>query len=635
VTTTAAGRWVPPLLAAQTPAKAPQTPTAVQGTFDELGTPLSCVTFVVVDLETTGGSPADAAITEIGAVKVRGGEVLGEFQTLVNPGMAIPAFIAVLTGITDAMVATAPRLGPALAAFMEFARGCVLVAHNAGFDTGFLKAACQEHELPWPDPAVIDTVRLARNLVQRDEARDHRLATLARLFGSATTPNHRALQDARATVDVLHGLIARVGNLGVRSLEELLTYTSRVPAATRRKRHLAEALPHAPGVYVFRDEHDHVLYVGTSVDIRTRVRSYFTAAEQRTRMSEMVALATSVTPIVCETALEARVRELRLIAEHSPTYNRRSRFPDRAPWVKLTVEPFPRLSVVRRVRQDGATYIGPFGSTALADAAVAALHQAFALRQCSQRLARLPGEDAHACLLLDIGRCGGPCVGAQDVAGYAAVVTGVRTAMTSDATDVVRSALSKAESLAEQNRFEEAAISRDRLVAFLRGASRAQRLAPLARTAELVAARRGERGGWELVLVRHGRLAATTLSPPGADPRPFVSALQASGDVVEAPAPPQPAAHPEETEQVLRWLEQPGVRLVELDGEWACPVAGAAGARARLDPLESLRSSMPLRTGFDEPARWPPPATHRQPQVRVPHATLHAPPGAGASSHPH
>lgn len=600
VTTTPRLRW-----AGSPPAASRNSATAVQATLDELGTPLAEVTFVVVDLETTGGSPAEAAITEIGAVKVRGGQVLGEFQTLVNPGVAIPAFIAVLTGITDLMVASAPPIGPALSSFLEFARGGVIVAHNAGFDTGFLKAACQANGQVWQDPPVVDTVRLARQLVQHDEARDHRLATLARLFGSATTPDHRALHDARATVDVLHALVARVGNLGVHSLEELITFTSRVPASTRRKRHLAEACPHAPGVYMFRDEHERVLYVGTSVDIRSRVRSYFTAAEQRTRMAEMVALATSVTPIVCETALEARVRELRLIAEHAPRYNRRSRFPDRAPWVKLTVEPFPRLSVVRQVRPDGATYIGPFSSASSAESAIAAMHEAFPLRQCSGRLARTPGPAARACLLSDIGRCGAPCIARQDVEGYSTIVSRARQAMTSDVGQVVSSALSKAEALATQSRFEEAALHRDRLMAFLRGAARAQRLAPLATTPELVAARRAQRGGWEIVLVRYGRLAGTSVSPPGADPMPYIEALRTSGECVAAAAAPQPAAHPEETEQVLHWLEQPGVRLVEMDGEWACPVVGAAQARAALDPLDTLRRAMPFRTAFDEPAAWP------------------------------
>jgi DNA polymerase-3 subunit epsilon len=556
-------------------------PVPVQATLDELGTPLREVTFVVVDLETTGGPPEECGITEIGAVKVRAGEVLGEFQTLVDPGLSVPPLVAVLTGITDRLLAGAPRLEAALPPFLEFARGAVLVAHNAPYDTGFLRAACARLGLPWPDPAVVDTARLARHVVGHDEVRNHKLGTLAALVGSPVTPDHRALTDARATVHVLHALIERVGNLGVQSLEELAAYSARVPPETRRKRTLAAGLPHEPGVYVFLDDRGRALYVGTSVDIAARVRSYFTAAEKRTRMAEMVALAADVRPIVCATPLEASVRELRLIAEHAPPYNRRSRFPDRVPWVKLTAEAFPRLSVVRQVRPDGGTYIGPFRGADDASLAMAALHETFRLRQCAGRLPRVPSPDARACLLADLGRCGAPCVGGQSAADYVRIADAARAAMAQDSREVVAALLARARTLGAAQRFEEAGTARDRLLAFLRASARAQRLQPLAATAELVAARRTDAGGWELVLVRYGRLAGTAVSPVGADPRPAVAALRAAGEHVPAPAaPPMPAAHPEETEQVLRWLERPGVRLVELDGTWATPVHGAAGAMA-------------------------------------------------------
>jgi len=139
-------------------------------------TPLSRVTFCVIDLETTGCEAGIDGITEIGAVKVRGGEVLGEFQTLVNPTGAIPPFIAVLTGITDAMVAGAPRLGQALPAFLEFSRGAVLVAHNAPFDLGFLRAGCDQLGIAWPGYEHLDTARLARRILTRDEAPDCKLS---------------------------------------------------------------------------------------------------------------------------------------------------------------------------------------------------------------------------------------------------------------------------------------------------------------------------------------------------------------------------------------------------------------------------------------------------------------------------
>jgi DNA polymerase-3 subunit epsilon len=213
-----------------------------------------------------------------------------------------------------------------------------------------------------------------------------KLATLAPFFRATTSPTHRALDDARATVDVLHGLFERLGPLGITTLEELTGLTRQVDPERLRKRHLADAVPRGPGVYLFRGPRDEPLYVGTSNDLRSRVRSYFSAGEQRSRITEMVALSQRVDAIPCAHDLEAAVRELRLIAEHKPRYNRRSRFPERALWVRLTDEPFPRLSVVRRVRPGAGVFLGPFPDRRAADAAVAAVHESLPLRQCTARL---------------------------------------------------------------------------------------------------------------------------------------------------------------------------------------------------------------------------------------------------------
>ena len=568
---------------------------AIQATFDDLGTRLMDVTFVVVDLESTGGSPEQCGITEIGAVKVRGGELLGEFQTLVNPSEPIPAFISVLTGITDAMVADAPHIESAFPAFLEFAAGSVLVAHNAGFDLSFLKSAARRTGTPWPGFDVLDTLTLARQLVTNDESPNHKLSSLARVFASRTTPDHRALHDARATVDVLHGLIERVGNLGVHTLEELSSYTSRVSPALRRKRFLAEPLPHAPGVYVFKDRDGRVLYVGTSRDIRSRVRSYFTASEQRSRMADMVRLAHTVTPVVCQTALEAQVRELRLIDEHQPRFNRRSRHGRRVVWVKLTNERFPRLSIVKQVRDDGAHYIGPFRSRLNAQSAVDAVHEIVPLRQCSQPIT---GKEA-ACALAELGRCGSPCTGAQSHTDYALVAADCAALFSGAARPGASRLRSLLEELAAQERFEDAARVRDRFLHLVRGAARSQLLAPLTRAREVVAARRHDAGGWELVCVRYGRLAGTVVSPRGADPMVHVRNLQATAEVVPAPAAGAVAALTEETEIVLRWLEAPGVRIVELDGSWTCPVGGAGAVRHELEPAVTAALEV---VGFDRDA---------------------------------
>lgn len=545
----------------------------VQASFDELGRPLRDVTFCVVDLETTGGSPAAGCrITEVGAVKVSGGEQLGEFQTLVDPGTAIPPFIAVLTGISDRMVASAPRIDSVLPAFLEFARGCVLVAHNAPFDVGFLTHAAAELGQHWPGFEVLDTAVLARRIVTRDEAPNRRLATLARVF-RARTPTHRALDDARATVDVLHGLIERLGGLGVHTLEELHSFSARVSAEQRRKRHLAEPLPHSPGVYLFTDARDEVLYVGTSRDLRTRVRRYFTASETRTRMGEMVGLAESVTGIVCATPLEAEVRELRLIARHKPRYNRRSRHPERGVWLKLTVEPWPRLSLVRQVLADGADYAGPFGSRRVAERALAALHDTYVIRRCTTRIGVQPR--GSPCALAEMGRCLSPCDGTAPAEAYAAEVDRVRRGLLASPDAVHERLRAVMAGLAEQERYEEAGVHRDRLAALVRGTARSQRLAGLSGCPELVAARRDDAGCWEVHVVRRGRLAAAGIIPAGVSARDWVRDLRAGAETVPEGPGPAPAATPEETECLLRWLEQPGVRLVHVDGEWTSPVGGA------------------------------------------------------------
>ncbi|MGB7505664.1 MAG: DEDD exonuclease domain-containing protein, partial [Mycobacterium sp.] len=429
-------------------------------------------TFVVVDLETTGGRPSGDrhdAITEIGAVKVRGGEVLGEFATLVDPGRSIPPQIVALTGITSAMVYDAPRIEAVLPSFLEFSRGAVMVAHNAGFDIGFLRAAAERNHLRWPNPPVLCTVRLARRALTRDEAPSVRLSALAQLFSASTTPTHRALDDARATVDVLHALIERVGNQGVHTYAELVSYLPDVTPAQRSKRHLARALPRAPGVYLFRGPSDEVLYVGTAVDLRRRVTQYFNGSDPRTRMKEMASLATAVDHVECAHDLEAGVRELRLLAAHAPPYNHRSKFPQRWWWVTLTDEAFPRFTVVRAPqsgtvvrpsRYDSA--VGPFRARADALEAAALMARFTAVRTCTKRLGRT-ALHGPACPELEVS----PCPAARDVgaAEYAAATREALDLIEGRSSRPLEAVLSHIADLAERNRYETAARLRDHAAA--------------------------------------------------------------------------------------------------------------------------------------------------------------------------
>jgi DNA polymerase-3 subunit epsilon len=550
-----------------------------QLSFDELGTPLRDTTFVVFDLETTGTRPGPDGITEIGAVKVRGGQVLGEFGTFVNPGVPIPPQIVSLTGITTAMVHDAPRIERVLPAFLEFIAGAVLVAHNSRFDTGFMRAACQEHAYLWPRAAVVCTVRLARRVIPRHETPSYKLSALATLLGARTTPNHRALDDARATVDVLHALLERVGAVGVHSLEELLDYLPEVTAAQRKKRGMAAHLPSAPGVYLFRGPSEEVLYVGTASNLRRRVRQYFTGSESRGRIREMVALAERVDAIECAHSLEAEVRELRLLAAHRPVYNRRSKNPRNSWWVALTEEAFPRLSVVR-IAKDRT--LGPFRSQTAAREAADTLSGASGLRTCTQRISA-KSPDGTPCALAELGRCGAPCAGLQSLDDYSPAVAAVAELIAGQGGSPLHAAARHLERLAAAQHYEQAARHRDELAGLVRAVDRAHRLTALAMIPELVAAHRDGNGGWEFAVIRYGRLASAGVARRGVPPMPVVETLVASAETVLPGPGPLFGGSSEEVGVLLRWLGRPGVRLVRSALPWAEPARAAGSWGSWLD----------------------------------------------------
>ncbi|WOP17616.1 DEDD exonuclease domain-containing protein [Raineyella sp. LH-20] len=611
----------------------PRITDDLQPSFGDLGEPLAAVDFCVVDLETTG-TGRDAAITEIGASHVRAGEVVGEFQTLVDPECPVPAEISALTGITPRLLRGAPTLPMVLPAFLEFSRGCVMVAHNARFDMGFLRRGCDALGYPWQPRQVLDTLALARQIIPRTEVRNYALGTLAAHVRADTTPTHRALEDVRATVDLLHYLIARVGNRGVSTLEDLVAMMRPVSPARRQRAPWAKDLPHAPGVYWFYrgdrrtprttdpatdpaapalvpatppdrslgpaacerpdDGPREILYVGTSVDIRRRVQGYFTASERRARMEDMIRQAEGVDCVECRTPLEARVREVRLITAHQPRYNRRSKRAAHPVWIVLTDEAYPRLSVVRdpgdKVR------FGPFPGREAAQPVVEALQEAFPVRRCTTRLSvRRP---TAACALAEMGRCPAPCDHRISREDYALVVGDVVTAMAGDVAAVVRAHADRIGPLSDQQRYEEADEVRARLQDYLDTSRRHHRIASLVDCPQLVAARRttdtfapagaAGRPGWEIHVIRHGRLAGAARTRPGE------SAVRVAEEAVLL-AESVPAARrgdatiPEETGLIASWLEEPGVRLIDIQGDWMWPLRATVTPDALPQVLAGLR----------------------------------------------
>jgi DNA polymerase III subunit epsilon len=527
-----------------------------QRRFDDMGAPLHTVPFCVLDLETTGATAADCEITEIGAVRYVGGEPDGTFQTLVDPGVEIPPFITVLTGITQAMVLRAPSIEVALPAFLEFIGDAVIVGHNIRFDLSFLNTAARRLGYEGLPNRSVDTVGLARRLVRQD-VRNLRLASLANHFGSPTRPTHRALDDAKATAHVFFALLERAGTLGVTHLDELLALPTARGAPHYDKIGLADDLPRRPGVYSFVDGGGSIIYVGKAKNLRSRVKSYF-YGDDRKSVAQMLRDLRHIDHEVCATELEAEVRELRLISEHRPRYNRRSRPPRSPHWVKLTVERFPRLSMVRSVKGDNALYLGPYRSRRAAEVVVHGLWDAVPIRRCTGR----GNKRSAGCSFSQLGVASCPCEGSIGEAAYGEIVDRLCTGILAEPELLLEPLRSRMMAMARIQRFEEAADLRERYRAVARSLQRRRMWGALTGAGTVWL----EDDAGEGAIVDRGRLVASW-NRRGSRPLTPMSSPDSGGPGVAASV-----AAAEEAHLVWRWMNREGVRIVDATGTLSLPV---------------------------------------------------------------
>jgi DNA polymerase-3 subunit epsilon len=510
----------------------------MQRTFDDLGMPLADVTFCVIDLETTGGDRGNDLITEVGAVKVCGGECLGTFQTLVNPGRAIPATITILTGITNSMVLTAPRIEGVLAALLEFCGDAVIVGHNVRFDVGFLNAALTRSRRPTLTNATVDTVALARRLV-RDEVPNCKLGTLAARFRLAHQPSHRALDDALATADLLHLLIERAATFGVMGLDDLhgLPKIGGHPQIAKLK--LTNHLPRTPGVYLFHNAAGEVLYVGKATNLRQRVRSYF-GSEDRRKIGPMLREAQRVTHVETPDVLTAEILELRYLHQLSPRYNKQGTTWDKYRYVRLsTNEAQPRLSIVKEADRPGM-YLGPLSSRSAAAIVIDAIHTVVPLRGC-----------------LD----------AVTDSNYADAVNMVMRGLTHEPEVLLAPLRERMLALARAQQYEQAAAIRDRAQA-LSNALRRQRLIDHVRAAEQLDLRIGD----VTFEFDHGRLIDSRLDGT------LTAALEVPPPELASLDRPLPRHAVDETLCIARYLDSNShqISLLRCSGQWARPLAPLA-----------------------------------------------------------
>jgi DNA polymerase III subunit epsilon len=528
-------------------------------------TPLREVTFCVVDLETTGGSPRDCAITEVGAVRYLGGERVGTFHTLVNPGEPIPRFITHLTGIDDLDVLQAPPIQAVLPSLLEFLRGAVFVAHNASFDFRFIRAAARRLGYPDPEGPPVCTAKLARR-VAWEEVPNVRLATLARHFRTDVAPTHRAFPDAEACAGVFHSLLELGGRLGILTLGDLREAMRARGQPHYAKIRLADALPHARGVYLFRDRHDRVLYVGKATDLRSRVKSYF-YGDERKRVRDLLARTERVEHRECRSDLESLVTEARLISHHEPPYNRRGRTWRAYAYLKVDLaEAWPRIKVVAKpgppsLQPDAVVYLGPFHSRGAARAAKDALEDVVPIRRCTRSMGR--STRFSPCALAGMGRCTAPCIGRVTPERYEELVRGLIRSLSSPG-GLLEALEARMTRLATQERFEEAATARDRLHAL----------------AEAIA--RGRQDRW---LIGSGRLRLR--SGDGSDVVISGGSLATEPWEDRVPSFPCPPERADELAAVRAQLARRPLRVVDADHPPAEPIGGGRALAALLARLRA------------------------------------------------
>lgn len=537
----------------------------LQSSFEELGVPLGAVTFCVLDLETTGASPYDAGITEIGAMKIRLGEQVGTFHTLVDPGKPVPAFIRLLTGITDSQLEGAPRVAAALPGFLEFARGCVLVAHNARFDIGFLNHALVANGYPVLEHRVIDTAILARKILA-GETPNNKLETLARYLRCAHQPTHRAFQDVLATVDVLHHLIERVTGYGVTTLEDLLAISRTRMDGSFKKLRLTDKLPSSTGVYRFIGHRGQVLYIGKATDIRSRVRSYF-YGDPRRKIRDLLRETEQITSVTYATLLEAEVAEARSIAAELPPYNRSGKKVSKW-YLKIDIRAkTPRAHTARSLKDDGGIYLGPLPSSKIAALFLEALRDSGPLHRCAQ-----PSK-CGGCAFSEMSRCCG-----VDRDAHREEVRRAARALAGEHHLVLGPLAAKMLRLAEAERFEEAADLRERAERLERSLLRCQAARSLVEAGDLVLEL-----GSRLLLIRSGRLAAGTTTVHGAPRDLLVQRLREAARSECRPAPHLLDDVQRETKVILGYLgrDHGDVRIVFSEKPWVMPVgAKPSGAFA-------------------------------------------------------
>jgi DNA polymerase-3 subunit epsilon len=388
--------------------------------------------FAVLDVETTGLQPSRQRVIEIAIHHFSGEKSAQSWESLCSPGRKVPAYIVKLTGIDNDLLEGAPGFEAIAEMVVEMLTDVVIVGHNVSFDLGFVNEELKRIGRPPVVNERLDTLALASRLIpglRRPtlDAVAERLGLKARSRG-----RHRAGTDAALTGAVALRLFQYARDAGYRTFDELKGISQPVTRRPKERmprassvvdRTILDSIPRAPGVYIMRDANERVVYVGKAKNLRERVGTYFSQPLGYTRkMDGLIESLSRIQVEVVGSELEALLLESQLIRRYQPRYNTALRSHEQYPFIRVDVaNPWPRVSLAKARKHDGARYFGPFRSAATARKTVDLINRVVPLRTCTRsfRDARSYGSP---CLQLDLGRCLGPCVGRADRDDYMALV---------------------------------------------------------------------------------------------------------------------------------------------------------------------------------------------------------------------
>jgi DNA polymerase-3 subunit epsilon len=530
------------------------------------------LSFAVVDLETTGASAIYDRILEIAVVRLEGGEIVARYEQLVDPRVPVPPFITRLTGIETRMVRGKPVFADVASAVRSALGDLPLVAHNASFDEAFLRHAYARLGQKLTNPKLC-TLRLARRLLPRLPT--YRLDALTSYFGIKNRGRHRALGDAEATALVLARLLDLASERGIDTLDGLLglqgSSVGKKPRGVDES--VIQALPAGHGVYLLKDADGHVLYVGKSIHVRHRVREHLRGGSaEQPRLQRRLSRIVDVEGIATGSELEALFLESRLIKRYLPEANMLQRNDRDYPFIRIDrADPFPRLEATRQPPSDQDVLLGPFRRSGTVASAVMFLTEQLGLRQCSEPLK--PGQSA--CALLDLGKCLGPCIGEVNDEEYGAAVRRAVDVLEGRDTSVLSEAAARRDALAEELRFEDAALLRDRIRAVEHVVKVQERLKQVATRNLAIVAPSVEPAARELFWIRRGQLVGQARVTRQTRVSTIARALEAAFLESESPAEGAAIARDKVDEMHLldTWLQRNSDQLTVLQVDPAAPAA--------------------------------------------------------------